>query len=265
MKAFEIFDEENFLSIGTLIYYEKIKKFVIELQDYLDEWTAPLLLSSFVKRGEFTIPSEISFLWVKERLIPSGRQNINDILKRHKLNEYSEIAFLEKSSGRCSQDNICVKKLETLPEYVLDRAKTNIVECVALDNFNILVVFADGVIKKIDLSEPLNCDDLEKVIENKALFETLKISAGGYAVEFNNSIEISARLLYKEGKVIPLTLKDLLHFVNKSVADTSSVSRILGCSRQNISYLVSEEKLNPIKENVKGNLYLMGDIIRNSW
>ena len=85
MKSFEIIDAELGISIGILLYYEGSAEFIIELQDNLDEWTAPLLLTSFVKKGVFTIPRDISFLWVKKRIIPSERQNIAYIVKKEQL------------------------------------------------------------------------------------------------------------------------------------------------------------------------------------
>ena len=50
MKIFEIIDEENNMSIGVLQYYEKEKNCIIELQENLDEWTAPLLFTSYVNK-----------------------------------------------------------------------------------------------------------------------------------------------------------------------------------------------------------------------
>lgn len=50
MKIYEIMDSENNLSIGVLQYFEKERACVIELQEYLDEWNAPLLFTSFVKK-----------------------------------------------------------------------------------------------------------------------------------------------------------------------------------------------------------------------
>ena len=51
MKIFEIIDEELNISIGVLLYNERERTFIIELQKNLDEWTAPLLFTSFVKRN----------------------------------------------------------------------------------------------------------------------------------------------------------------------------------------------------------------------
>ena len=47
MKIFQIIDEENALLAGILLYYEKAKTCIIELPEYLDEWTAPLLSSVY--------------------------------------------------------------------------------------------------------------------------------------------------------------------------------------------------------------------------
>ena len=95
MKSYDIFDNERHISIGTLLYFDKEKTFIAELDDGLDEWDAPLMLSGFVKKGIYTIPRDISKLWVTERIIPSDRQNIAAILSNHKLKEYDEIKFLE--------------------------------------------------------------------------------------------------------------------------------------------------------------------------
>ena len=53
--------------LGYLIYYENAKVFYIELPDDADPWETPLLLSSFVKRGERSVSSYWSRLWVQQR------------------------------------------------------------------------------------------------------------------------------------------------------------------------------------------------------
>ena len=52
MKVFAIWDDdwENKTPIGYLFCYEKENAFMIELNSELDEWNAPLLFSSFVKK-----------------------------------------------------------------------------------------------------------------------------------------------------------------------------------------------------------------------
>lgn len=265
MKIFKIIDEEQDLFIGTLLYYDKAKDFIIELSGELNEWNAPLLLTAYVKKGVFTIPRDISFLWVKERVIPSDRQNISAILDRHKLKQYDELPFLELSEGRCSQDHMYIKRVAELPVYVTERAQKNIKECVVLDQNTLLCFFEDNTTRKIVLDELAGIDGVEKICRNQMLQKSCRIGTGGYCITFNNSIDIPAAVLYRTGILISLELKDFVTFINSNVLDTTDSCNILECSRQNLSYLVKQEQLNPIRYDVKGNLYLKGSVLKNSW
>jgi len=265
MKIYKIFDEELDLFIGTLLYYEKAEDYIIELSDSLDEWTAPLLLTSYVKKGIFTIPREISFLWVKERIIPSGRQNIGAILDNHKMKQYSELPFLELSGGRCSQDHLFIKRVNELPDYVVDRAQRNVRECVVLSENTLLCFFAGEITKKVNLEKLAQIKDVNKILRSPLLIQSCKVATGGYSITFNDSIDIPASVLYEYGELVPLDLKDFITFVQCNILDTSDVCDTLACSRQNVSYLVKQEQLTPIKKEVKGNLYTKGDVLRNKW
>ena len=59
MRIFAIRDESiaRDAVLGYLIYYERPKAFYIELPDDADVWETPLLLSSFVRRGEHSVGS----------------------------------------------------------------------------------------------------------------------------------------------------------------------------------------------------------------
>lgn len=169
MKVFAIRDEEDksCKNIAYLIYYEKDKRFYIELPDEADPWETPLVLSSFAKRGEYTINAYWSRLWVQQRIIPPERQNIGQILKANRLNDYDEYAMLMLGEGRCAQDSYY---LFALPENILsdifrDRFARKIVEVVPLDNAQILVVFQNGETKKCDMKKMLElvvCNKLKR-------------------------------------------------------------------------------------------------------
>jgi hypothetical protein len=264
MKIYKILDEDNDILIGTLLYFEKQKDFIIELPEYLDEWTAPLLFSSFAKEKIYTIPREISFLWVKERVIPSGRQNISDILNRHHLKSYDEMKFLEISEGKCSQDSLYIKKTDQLPDYVQKRQTHTLRECLLLDDYQLLCFFADDTTRKIPLKSLKNVDDLEKILSNEKVYQTGRIGSGGYCLTFNLSIDIPAWLLYQSGTEIPLSLKDFKSFLQNNILDTAECCDILECSRQNVAYLVKQGQLTPVKKEVRGNLYLKGEVLLNS-
>lgn len=57
MKIYAIRDEsaEVQKDLAYLFYYEIEKQFYIELPENADPWETPLLLDSFVKRGEMTV------------------------------------------------------------------------------------------------------------------------------------------------------------------------------------------------------------------
>ena len=85
--------------MGYLIYYENAKAFYIELPDDADPWETPLLLSSSVKRGERSVSSSWSHLWVQQRIIPRDRQYISQVLKENGLTEYDEFQMLMLTMG----------------------------------------------------------------------------------------------------------------------------------------------------------------------
>lgn len=265
MKIYEIINEYENMSVGTLLYYEKNNDFIIELKDTLDEWNAPMLLSAFVKRNEYTILRDISRIWALERVVPSGRQNINSILSNHKIKAYDEMKLLEVAEGRCSQDDLAIKKLIELPSYVKERMKRNVVECVVTEEKNVLVFFADDTMRKIAISEFSDLEGVDSVLANDKLLYSCKVGTGGYFITFNDSIDISANMLYSAGDLIPLTLSDVMSFLRNNVLDTTESCSVLECSRQNLAYMVKQEQLSPVKAEVKGNLYLKGEVIKNTW
>ena len=265
MKIFEIVDGEINRDIGVLLYYEKKRDFIIELMEDLDEWTAPLLFTNLVKNKDFTVPRKLACVWVRERIIPSGRQNISMILKNHKMESYDEMKLLEASKGRCSQDSMYVKRLDDLPEYVKERRKKNITECVTCEGEALLCFFENSVIKKVSLRHLEKEEGVAKVLKNHMLYQSCKVGTGGYCVTFDEAIDIPASKLYEKGETIPLSPDDFLRFAKNNLLDTTDCYKILECSRQNVAYMVKRKQLNPVKEDVKGALYLKGEVDKNSW
>lgn len=265
MKIFQIIDSDTGFSPATLLYAEKEKDFIIELKEELDEWSAPLLFSGLVKKGVFTVPRDISLAWVRERIIPSGRQNISAILANHKLKDYDEMKLLELSGGRCSQDSLYIEKADALPEYVEKRMARNLTGAFTCANGNIICFFADETTRKINLESLEGVEDREKILANPLLFESAKVGFAGYYLTFNDSIDIPTAVLYKSGEKLPLTKGDFVSFVRKNVPDTAEACALLDCSRQNLSYLVKQNQLKPVKEGVSGNLYLKEDLLKFKW
>lgn len=264
MKIYKIINDENEEEVGVLLYYEKCREYIVELKENLDEWTAPLMFAHFVKKKIYTIPREYSFLWVKERVIPSGRQNIGQILKKYKMDSYDEMKLLELSSGRCSQDSLYIKKTDEIPDYVLNR-RCNITDCSICGNNSVLCFFENGEVKKVDLRKLTNIDKVTTVIKNRGVFESCMVGTGGYFLTFNDSIDIPAYAIYEAGVTIPLTKDDFIIFAKRNLLDTSESCEMLNCSRQNLSYMLAHQMLHPVKADVKGNLYLKGEVLANRW
>lgn len=264
MKIYEILDEENRSSVGVLLYYEKKREFIVELQESLDEWTAPLLFSGLVKNHIYTIPRTMSYIWVKERVIPSGRQNISQILKNQKMGAYDEMKLLELTHGKCAQDSLYIRKIDEVPQYVSDRKK-NITDCVACEQHKILCFFSDDCVKKINLQNFTDLEGISKVLQNEMLYRSCMVGTGGYSITFNDAIDIPSTMLYERGEQLPLTKNDFVCFAQSNLLDTSESCDLLECSRQNISYLIKREQIQPIKEDIKGNLYMKGDVLRQTW
>lgn len=270
MKVFAIYDEGLDWKdpVGYLFHYEKSNSFIIELNTNLSEWETPLLFSSYVKKGIYTIPKEISILWVRERVIPSGRQNIGLILKNQKMTEYDEMKLLLASKGKCSQDQCYIKEVryDEVPKTVKERNKDNIAECFVSDDFNIICLFNDNTVRKIDLRkiQPVN-EKIRYVLKNQVLFESVKVGVGGYSITFNDSIEVDKRDLIEKGKVIDISAQDFYRFVSRNTVDTGEVCDMLQCTKQNVAYLVKKEKLKPIKKGLKENIFYKGNVWKNMW
>ena len=91
-------------------------------------------------------------------------------------------------------------------------------------------------------------------------FKCFKYGAGGYSIIFNDSIEIQVSDLRIVGQQLPLTTGDFYNFVRRNVLDTTKTCGMLQCTRQNLSYLVNERKIQPILRGTKENLYLKGEV-----
>ena len=263
MKIFEIADGDQ--EIGTLLFYRKSGTFIIELRDYLDEWTAPLLFSGFVKRNIFTIPRDYSLMWVRERIIPSGRQNLSSILSNHRMKEYDEMKFLELSEGRCSQDSLSVQKGTVLPEYVRKRMEKNLTDLFVSDPSSLICFFENDTAKRIDLHRLGYIYGVDKVLKNRQLLDSCIVGAGGYYATFNDSIDIPSADLYREGVSLPVQRADFITFLRKNVLDTSQSCQVLECSRQNLSYMVQHDQITPVRKDVMGSLFLKGDVLKHKW
>ncbi len=265
MKIFAIKDENDISNktFAWLIYYEKAKRFYIELPNDGDVWQTPLFLSSFLKQGKRTVNAYYSQMWVNQRIVPIDRQNLGQILKDNGLNDYDPYKLLLLTNGRCAQDDYYLEEIPNnkLPQELIERFENKVEDIIPLQKRRLLVFFCSGIVKKCNLNNYFEQNrKFKPLLLNEDLFSTLKISAGGYGVYWGEELEITSEELQKIGDEIPLSLDDFLSFVKNRVISSKEAMELLECSRQNLDDLVSRGKLHPIKVTAKNKLYLKSEI-----
>lgn len=246
MKISVIKDENN-NSLGYLLYFEYDSSFIIELPEDADEWKTPLLLSSYVKRKKYTIMPDDALLWVKERIVPSSRQNIASILKDSNLKEYDEYKLLMLNEGRCCQDNYYLESCNSIPSFITERQKLLIKDFLILENRDLLIFFNND----------------ESRIYKILGYESVSVSTGGYGLLFDENIFIDNRHIYNNSAVSNIKYADFINFVRNNVLDAAEAASLAKCTRQNIKDLKDKEKLNTVKESSKYSLFLRSEVLKN--
>ena len=270
MKIFAIRDEsaQEQKDLAYLLYYEQEKRFYIELPENADAWETPLLLDSFVKRGETTVNSYWSRIWVEQRIVPPDRQNIGEILRDNHLKEYDEYALLMLAMGRCAQDDYYLISIDEkdLPAEITKRFSKRIEDVLPLENHCLLVFFRDGSVKKCDLQKHFEKTKAFQILLKKPdYFQHVQMQTGGYGVAWDVNMTVSDTMLYRIGKSVPLTMEDFRNFAAHRVINAAEAAEILGCSRQNIIDLTKRGKFHPIKTSEKSTLYLKSEILKRNW
>ncbi len=270
MKIFAVKNEylEN-MTVAYLVYYEKKKKFFIELLEENDEWQTPIYLVPFKRKKEMTVNSYYSRNWVEQRIVPHDRQNITQILKKNGLKLYDEMSLLTLANGRCAQDELYIEETDydSLPYNVKKRYDHRVDDVVSLSDNRILVFFMNRTVKVCDLNKIIKKDSsLYRMLSvHPKEVDNVNIQVGGYGIFWDEDMFIGSEELYSKGEYVPLAKEDFDYSVSKRVVNTAEACEILNCSRQNIEYLISKNKLTPVKENEKGKLFLRSDIEKREW
>lgn len=265
MRIFAIRDDELFLegALAYLLYYEQSKSFYIELPEDADPWQTPLLLSSFLKRGEYTVNAYWSRIWVQQRILPTDRQNLGQVLKENGLDEYDEFKLLILTKGRCAQDSCYLEEIDTggIPDALKKRWEKKIEDVIPLSDYDLLVFFRDGMVRKCDIAQfAKNERALEPVLRNDNIFRNVAVQPDGYGVFWGNQVAIAHTKLYSVGVEVPLSLDDFCSFIANRVVNSAEAAKMLGCSRQNIEDLTRRGRLHPVRMDTRNKLYLKNEI-----
>lgn len=123
MRRFEIVDgnRRRADSCATLVWDEDADTLSIEIAEAASENDVPMLFAAFIRKGQRIVDDEWARRWVEERVTPTSRQNLGQVLKANGLQHYDAMQLLIKAEGRCAQDDF----------YIREAAQTSIAEASA--------------------------------------------------------------------------------------------------------------------------------------
>jgi len=96
---------------GVLSYEPESKRWHIEINRERTWEDTPLSLALYIRQGRYSLDERQSLDWVRDRVVPPNRQNINQILQSLGIPEYDEFAILQHSKGVCPHDNLRLEEL----------------------------------------------------------------------------------------------------------------------------------------------------------
>lgn len=248
--------------IAYLIYHERSRRFYAEIPQEVNEWEAPAMFYGFVKRGVRSIDHEWTMRWVRQRIVPSERQNIGAILKNNGLKYYDEYKLLCLCEGRCAQDEtyiIRIKK-DLLSDEIKERFSRKIRDVLPIGSFRMLVFFKNGTTRRIDMNELFKGEKYAKIRSSAGLFSQASVSPGGYAVEWGDNCYIMSEKLYESGRKVEISYEDILTFARLRLTDTTGACKTLGVTRQYIDQLTKQNRINPIISGEKCRIYLRSEL-----
>lgn len=105
---------------GILNYNSDNKEFTIDIDENIDLKTCPAFLYMAYKKDMKHIDEKLSMIFVKNRIVPEDRQNIDEILKAFNLDTYDPYEILKITKGKCCMDECYVEKEEAEAEAFRD-------------------------------------------------------------------------------------------------------------------------------------------------
>ncbi len=284
MKAYAIRDAsiDKERDLAWLLYYEREDSFHIEICENVDEWEAPLILSSFVKRGRRALDPYWSLRWVEERIVPRDRQNLGLILKKNGLTQYDAHKLLVLADGKCAQDECFISPLKTdsLPQE-LRRRLAGTLSCVVPASDHTFLFFKEGLVESLSdtallglaqqLDHAVETNDLgtapkererlaKRVREYRSRLTELTVQPGGHGVTLAGDCHIPAEVLRDCAVPLPVTSEDFKAYLRQEIIDTAGAAERIGCTRQNIQDLVRRGKMKPVVTLRNNFLFLRSEL-----
>ena len=267
MRIYAIRDElHQNIDLAYLTYYEKSKTFYIDVNDEVDIWEMPLIISSFAEKGIKTIDPTWSKIWVQQRIVSKERQNINSILKNSGMAEYDEFKLLTLSEGRCVQDDCYIVELFDMPKLLVERKNKKIFDFFINEKLEITSYFIDGTVMKTSFNAMVdNHEKLKYILMHKDVLNSADIQVGGNGICWSENEYISSEELWQSGKKEKMSLDMVEEMMGRQLMTTSEACDLLDCSRQYIDELEKKGKLKAVKSVNRTKLFLKRDLLERLW
>lgn len=266
MKLFALKDADDAESsiLAVLACYGGAQReYCIDMPAGTDPWAVPLILSSFAKRGRWAVGPEWSRRWVESRIVPPSRQNIGEVLRVNGLSSYDELALLEATRGRNSQDECYLEPLraDDAPAWFAEREGGRVVDAFPLEGARLLACFRDGMTRLYSEADLLALDGgIGRILSDGRLFERARVSPGGREVRWGTTVRLEDRDLRAAGTPVPLPWDDLARIAPAMLVDAAEAAGMLGCTRQNVNALMKRGSLAAAKASGKATMFLRADI-----
>ena len=118
MRHFEIIDgaKRNALPCAVLNWEDKnVEEFSlsIDICENAREEDVPMLFVPFVRENKLHIDDKWANRWIEERIVPTSRQNLGEVLKANGLEFYDAIALFIAGDGKCEQDDFFIREVKS--------------------------------------------------------------------------------------------------------------------------------------------------------
>lgn len=262
MKIFAIKDKyKKNKSLAFLFCYPTTGECYIEIPKDTNYLDLPIILSHFAEKQQFTVDCYWTQKFIEERIIPSDRQNLGQILRDNQLDYYDPLKLLEISDGKCSQDDCYIKRISEndLPDEIKNRRLGIICECVPTAEKQLLVTFADDTTALFDMAKSCSQDWVKRILRYYDLFKEVMVKCGGSCVCWND-FALTYDYIRSNSQPLPVSKTVLRELVVRELVSTSEAMEILNCSRQNIDDLVKRGRLTPVSMRANTKMFYRSDI-----
>lgn len=112
MRSFEIVEgsKRKTAPCAVLEWNAEKGSGTIRIANWATPEDLPFALALILEKGSRSVDAEQTRRWIEERVVPSGRQNLGQVLKAHGLDSYDPLALLIAAEGRCSQDDFFIRE-----------------------------------------------------------------------------------------------------------------------------------------------------------